>query len=142
MKIMYTLQSSKISKKIKQSKHMKNMEVLLVEDNQSITKMLSKFLELEGIKCSTSNSGQNGLEMIQNHEWDNVLLDLTMPEFSGYDVLQALRQDGKIKSKNIIILTATEITNDEIKDWKNEGVKEVIRKPISDLDYLIKILNQ
>jgi len=121
---------------------MKNMEVLLVEDNQSITKMLSKFLELEGIKCSTSNSGQNGLEMIQNHEWDNVLLDLTMPEFSGYDVLQALRQDGKIKSKNIIILTATEITNDEIKDWKNEGVKEVIRKPISDLDYLIKILNQ
>lgn len=142
MKIMYTLQSSKISKKIKQSKHMKNMEVLLVEDNQSITKMLSKFLELEGIKCSTSNSGQNGLEMIQNHEWDNVLLDLTMPEFSGYDVLQALRQDGKIKSKNIIILTATEITKDEIKDWKNEGVKEVIRKPISDLDYLIKILNQ
>ena len=116
------------------------MEVLVIDDNESITTMLSKFLKINGIMCTVSNSGRNGLEIIQKKEWDGVLLDLTMPEFSGYDVLEALEKDDMIKSKNIILFTATEISDQEIGEWKGKGVKSVLRKPV-DLDLLIKVLN-
>ena len=117
------------------------MPVLIIEDNVAISTMLSKFLKMEGMKCTTSNSGRNGLEMIQKKEWDNILLDLSMPEFSGFDILEALKKDNMIKSKNIILFTATEISDEEIDAWKNSGVKSIIRKPV-DLDVLLKVLEE
>ena len=115
------------------------MEILIIDDNKAITKMLSKFLKMEGIACTVSNSGKNGLEVIQKNKWDCVLLDLTMPEFSGYDVLEALEKDDMIKSKNITLFTATEISDQQIGEWKDKGVKSVLRKPV-DLDVLLKML--
>jgi two-component system OmpR family response regulator len=116
------------------------MEVLIIDDNEQITTMLSKFLKLEGMACTVSNSGRNGLEIIQKKEWGGVLLDLTMPEFSGYDVLEALEKDDMIKSKNIILFTATEISDQQIEEWKGKGVKSVLRKPV-DVDLLLKVVN-
>jgi len=116
------------------------MEILIIDDNKAITTMLSKFLKMEGIACTVSNSGKNGLEVIQKNEWDCVLLDLTMPEFSGYDVLEALEKDDMIKSKNITLFTATEISDQQIGEWKDKGVKSVLRKPV-DLDVLLKMLS-
>jgi DNA-binding response OmpR family regulator len=117
------------------------MSILIIEDNVAISTMLSKFLKMEGMKCTISNSGRNGLEMIQKKEWDNILLDLSMPEFSGFDILEALKKDNMIKSKNIILFTATEISDEEIDAWKNSGVKSIIRKPV-DLDVLLKVLEE
>lgn len=115
------------------------MQVLIVDDNESITTMLSKFLKMEGIACTISNSGKNGLEIIQKNEWDCILLDLTMPEVSGYDILDVLEKDGILKSKNITLFTATEISDQQIEEVKNKGVKSVLRKPV-DLDLLLKVL--
>jgi AmiR/NasT family two-component response regulator len=46
-----------------------------------------------------------------------------------------------IKSKNIILFTAAEISDEEIDAWKNSGVKSIIRKPV-DLDVLLKVLEE
>jgi Response regulator receiver domain. len=64
-----------------------------------------------------------------------------MPEFSGFDILDALKKDNMIKSKNIILFTATEISDEEIDTWKNMGIKSIIRKP-ADLDVLLKVLEE
>ena len=45
------------------------MPVLIIEDNVAISTMLSKFLKMEGMKCTVSNSGLNGLEMIQKKKY-------------------------------------------------------------------------
>ena len=117
------------------------MSLLIIEDNESIAIMLSKFLKMEGMKCTISNSGRNGLEMILKKEWNKILLDLSMPEFSGFDILEALKKDNMEKLKNIILFTATEISDEEIDTWRSMGIKSVIRKPV-DLDVLLKVLEE
>ena len=53
-----------------------------------------------------------------------------MPEFSGWDILQSLKKDGLVESKNIVIFTAS--SNQKVfNEMKNAGVKEVFRKPCS-----------
>ncbi len=52
-----------------------------------------------------------------------------MPEFTGYDVLNSIGDDG-LKHHKIIILTAAEISDIEIKDLTKKGVLKVLRKPV------------
>ena len=86
------------------------------------------------------NEGKIGLESIRNEDYDLILLDLAMPEFTGLDVIKSLEQDGIIESKNIVIFTASSDRKilDEI---KNSGVKEVFKKPCS-LDDLVELIEK
>ena len=47
------------------------------------------------------------LERIKKEKFDLVMLDLAMPEFTGYDVIKPLQQDGVIESNNIVVFTAS-----------------------------------
>lgn len=68
-----------------------------------------------------------------------MILDLAMPGFSGFSVLEALEKEDLIKSTNIIVLTATPITNREESLLKRYGVKEIMKKP-ADMTNLLKLL--
>ena len=59
------------------------MRILLIDDNQQITKMLTTFLHLKGHECIAANDGKSGIEILKNENFDAVLLDLAMPEFSN-----------------------------------------------------------
>jgi len=117
------------------------VKILLVDDNQSITEMLSKYLMAKGHDCVVSNDGRNGLTLMEHAKFDVVLLDLTMPEFTGIDVIEHLFSDGKIKENKIIIFTASSIPDNEIDDLIKKGVYACIRKPIT-LDVLLQTLSQ
>ena len=82
------------------------MKILVVDDNESILKMLEKFLTIKGYNCTVSQDGKNALEIMKNEKFDIVLLDLAMPNFSGYDIINDLEKNGKITEQKIIILTA------------------------------------
>ena len=76
------------------------------------------------------NDGREGLERIKREKFDLVMLDLAMPEFSGYDVVRPLKQDGVLESSNIVVFTASsdpQILN----EIKISGIKEVFKKPFS-----------
>lgn len=53
------------------------------------------------------NTGQEGTDRIRAQNFDLILLDLAMPDFSGMDVLLSLKLDGLIKLRNIVIFTAS-----------------------------------
>ena len=88
---------------------MKKIEALIIDDNEEIAQMLSEFLEMEGYKCASSGDGRVGLDMMLQHKFDVVLLDLAMPKFSGRDIIESLVDSGKIKDQNIIIFTASSV---------------------------------
>ena len=75
-------------------------------------------------------TGQEGLEIIRNNKFDLILLDVAMPEFSGWDIIKSLKEEGVIQSKNIVIFTAS---SDQklFNDMKNAGIKDVFKKPFS-----------
>ena len=117
------------------------MKLLLVDDNKDITTMLSKYFIQKGHSCTVSNSGSNGLNMITASQYDAVLLDLAMPEFSGTDIVEELFKSGKIAKLNIVALTASSIDSEKEEYLKKMGVRAVLKKPI-DPDELLYFLSQ
>jgi len=108
------------------------MKVLIVDDNTSITGMLSKMLKLEDIECDVSNGGRNGLSLIESNNYDAVILDISMPEFSGHDVIAALCESGKIKENKIIVMTASVTVDNDLQELKDKGVHSVLKKTSRD----------
>ena len=91
------------------------------------------------IDCKVVNSGQEGLERIRNENFDLILLDLAMPEFSGKDVIQSFTKDQLVE-KNFVIFTASS-DRSVLGKIKNSGIKEIFKKPFS-LDNLIKLIEK
>ncbi len=122
--------------KSKQKEEMKSLNILIVDDNEQITKMLSTFLELKEHKCTVANDGKEGLEIIKEDRHDVVLLDLAMPEFDGYAVIKDLEENNMLKDHKIIVFTASTITQEELDGLVDRGVHSYILKPI-DIDLLL-----
>ena len=107
------------------------MKILIIDDNEDITKMLSKYMTIKGHSCSVANDGRNGLNLIEKEIFDVVILDIAMPEFSGNDIIDKLYKNGKIKNQNIVTLTASSISYDNESILKSKGIKLCLKKPIS-----------
>ncbi len=117
------------------------MKILIIDDNKDIAKMLSKYMTIKGHSCSVVNDGRSGLNLIENQTFDVVILDLTMSEFSGTDVIDALCESGKIKNQNIVILTASSLSYEDESTLKSKGVHSCLKKPI-DPDILLGHIQQ
>ena len=75
-----------------------------------------------------SNDGKEGLIMILEQRFDVILLDLAMPKFSGYDIIESLIQSGKIKENNILVFSAGDIAEVELKKLQDNRVNCSIHK--------------
>lgn len=117
----------------------KSMKILIVNSNESLCKMLETYLIRKGHDCLCAIDGRNGLSLIENEKFDVVLLGLTMPNFNGYDVIDALEKSEKLKKNKIIIFTAVHLSQSEIEDLLKRGVYSYVRQPVK-LDVLLRIL--
>ncbi|HET7148619.1 MAG TPA: response regulator [Candidatus Nitrosopolaris sp.] len=119
------------------------MKVLIVDDNEELTDAVKDFLDSIGIECNVKNDGKEGLNEIltERGKYNLILLDMAMPQFSGYDVLDTLKTQGLLKSEQIVIFTASSITTQNIDDFIAAGAKEVLKKPVS-LDELSELIER
>jgi len=115
------------------------MKVLLIEDNVTLSRMMSKYFRIKKIDCTISINGTEGLELILEQKHDVTLLDLAMPEFSGYNILDSLEKQGKLKEMKIIILTASSKSDQELDQFVKRGVLVCLRKPVA-LEHLYKTI--
>jgi len=107
------------------------MKLLIVDDNKDITTMLSKYLSMKGFDCTVSNDGRDGMNLITKGLFDRVILDMSMPDFGGMDIINELEKSNKLKDNKIIIFTASSISDDEVSDLlKKDGVISLLRKPV------------
>lgn len=120
----------------KQKEESKSLKILIVDDNEQITKMLTTFLELKEQSCTVANDGKEGLKIIKENNHDVILLDLAMPEFDGYAVIKDLEDNSLLKDHKIIVFTASTITQEELDKLVERGVNSYILKPI-DIDTLL-----
>ena len=117
------------------------MRLLLIDDNEEITEAIGEYCTLaKDIDCRVINEGNEGLESIRNEEFDLIMLDLAMPEFTGRDVIKSLQHDGNIESKNIVIFTASSDLP-VLEQIKNTGIKEIFKKPFS-LEQLTELIEK
>ena len=125
--------------KVKNKEKARSLEILIIDDNEQITKMLTTFLELKEHKCTIANDGKEGLNIIKENRHDVILLDLAMPEFDGYSVIKDLEENNLLKDHKIIVFTASTITQEELDQLVTRGVTSYLLKPI-DIDILLSKL--
>jgi len=81
----------------------KKPHILVVDDEQYVTKLVERTLEDAGYAVTVSNGGSSALAMLAEKEPDLVLLDIRMPELDGYQVLERLRESSDVP---VLMLTA------------------------------------
>lgn len=118
---------------------MNGLKILGIDDNADITEMLDTVLNSSGHEFSFVNNGKDGLEKIRQNKYDMVLLDLSMPNFTGIDVVNALNDEGIMNKQKIVLFTASSMTDTEIEQLLKQGIHSCIRKPV-DIPVLLEKL--
>lgn len=80
-------------------------KILIVEDDDFLLKMYVTKFNLEGYDVLSAATGMQGLKIAQKESPELILLDLNLPEMSGFEVLEKIKADNDIKDIPIIILT-------------------------------------
>jgi len=117
------------------------MKICIIDDLVSNTDVIAKFLKLKGHETVVANSGKKGLLLLEDEIFDAVILDVTMPDMSGIEIVDALNESGRIKDQNILIFSASLVDEEKINDLKDHGVKDFIKKPI-DLNLMLSKLEE
>ena len=99
--------------------------ILIVDDEQEIAELISDVLKDECFDTIIANSGASAIEIVKNNQIDLILLDIMMPEMSGIETCQNLRE---ITSCPIIFVTAKNQTQDKLLGFEN-GADDYITKP-------------
>jgi len=116
------------------------MKILIVDDDNQTTSMLSKFFNYKGYQIVVSNDAMEGLRHIKKEKYDVILLDINMPVISGINIIQILAAGGKLKDKNIFIFSGADYNQNQIKDLlKRDGINGFLKKPI-ELDELLNVI--
>ncbi|MCR5324470.1 MAG: response regulator transcription factor [Lachnospiraceae bacterium] len=110
-------------------------KILVVDDEAIIVKGLKFSLEQEGYEVECAYDGVTGAEMAESTDYDLILLDVMLPELSGYEVCQRIRENSDVP---VIMLTAKSEDIDKIMGLEY-GADDYITKPFNILEVKARI---
>ncbi len=113
---------------------MKNMKVLLVDDEEEFVKALAERLKMRDLRSDTVLAGEDALSHVEEQEPDVMVLDLKMPGIDGMEVLRQVRK--AYPNIQVIILTGHGTEKDE-EEAKRLGAFDYLEKPVN-LDVLVR----
>ena len=102
--------------------------ILVVEDEESLRRVLKDLLEMEGYTIVEARDGAEAIEQADRHNPDMILLDLNLPNVDGFTVLRKLRAESRNDDLPIVVLTARGDEDNEVKVLK-AGATDFIAKP-------------
>lgn len=123
-----------------QSNHMSNKSgsILIVDDSSINRKLLSAILAMQGYGITEAGNGKEAMEKAHDITPDLILLDVNMPDMSGYDVCAELKQDPATRDIPVIFVTALESLWDRIEGFSVGGV-DYIHKPFENIEVLARV---
>lgn len=104
--------------------------ILIADDGRAVRTVLSRKLTLEGYVVTESSGGIEALEKIVTTDFDLIILDNFMPDLSGLEVLQKVRETRSATELPIIMATANEDNDDMVRAFEF-GANDYVTKPIN-----------
>jgi two-component system alkaline phosphatase synthesis response regulator PhoP/two-component system response regulator VicR len=109
--------------------------ILCCDDEQPIVRLLEVNLMRQGYEVIKAYNGAECLEKVETEKPDLIILDVMMPEMSGFEVLQKLKADPETAKIPVIMLTARSQDADVIRGWQS-GVETYLTKPFNSLELI------
>jgi len=103
-----------------------DMKLLIVEDEESLNKVLVKVLRKLGYTTDSAFDGEEAVDLYFENNYDLVILDLNLPKLDGMEVLKAIREDNA--ELPVLILSARSEIQDKIQGL-DEGANDYLTKP-------------
>ena len=109
-------------------------DILLIEDDLATIRLLTSYFESKGVSCKGVVSGTKGLEELANNPPKLVLLDIILPDYSGYDICKRIKASKELQNISVYLLTA--IPGSEVeKNLEDSNADGYILKPFDFSDF-------
>jgi len=113
---------------------MENKKVLIVEDEESVARVLKDKLKNNGVEAEYVLNAKDGLEKILKENFDLIILDLILPEMDGFQFMEELRKRNILVP---VVVTSNLSSEEEISKAKNLGAKEYFVKVETPIDKVV-----
>ncbi len=112
--------------------------LLVVDDEPANVFLLELILNAEGYHVDSASNGKLALELMSQHQYDAVLMDIMMPQMSGLDVLRIAKQTESLKEVPIIMVSA-KVQSSDVETAMELGAVEYIRKPVDEIELMARL---
>ena len=108
------------------------MEILHIDDSTVMCDLYSDMLGSRGHSISSVNEGKEGLELVAENDYDLILLDICMPQYSGMDFLCYLKNQRPSELKKVVVISGLKLDENQLDELSKLGIHSIQEKP-SDL---------
>ncbi|MGB3691113.1 MAG: two-component system response regulator RppA [Spirulinaceae cyanobacterium] len=112
------------------------MKILLVDDEAELTKPLTQVLSQEGYQIDVADNGEVGISLVQKNDYDLLILDWMLPQYSGLEICQKLRSQGN--TTPVLFLTAKDTIDDRVIGL-DAGADDYLVKPFELRELLARV---
>ncbi len=106
----------------------KNADILIVEDEVAIARLMEIHLQRAGYSVASCGDGHKAIEMLESNDYKLMLLDRMIPGVRGLDLLRWLRKQDALRTLPVVMVTALAQTEERIRGL-NEGADDYLPKP-------------
>jgi hypothetical protein len=110
--------------------------LLVVEDNAAERLSITELLGSEDIEIATAESGRAALDLMRERNFDCVVLDLALPDISGFELLAEVQKDAKLRETPIVVFTGRELTLEEEGELRRQA-KSIVLKGVRSPERLL-----
>ncbi len=112
--------------------------ILVVDDDQLVCRILESHLGAEGYRVLKASSGERGLVLLENEEIDLVVLDVMMPQMSGFEVCRRIRARRSLEEMPVLLMSGMTSGQDHVAGFR-EGANDYVDKPIDRGDLVARV---
>lgn len=114
------------------------INILLIDDEKKICEFVKAYLDKEGYKTDVAYNGNDAINYLDNNQYDIVLLDRMLPDISGEEICNYIRNNCKLINVSIIMLSAKTEDDDRIEGFEL-GCDDYICKPFNVKELILRI---
>jgi CheY-like chemotaxis protein len=107
--------------------------VMIIEDEEDAAELFAEMMRVSGYRVVKTSKSTPAIEIMTTEKPDVILLDIMMPELSGFDIMRLMRNDPVLSNIPVVVITAKGMPAD-IKNGMEAGASTYLTKPVGFLD--------
>lgn len=113
-------------------------KILYVEDHEDTAEAVKTMLNRAGFDVEIALSGKDGIKKAHDNHFDLVLLDIMLPDMSGWDIFKTLSKKS-INGTRYIFLSIIPVSTERMEEFRKSGISDYITKPFKQKDLIERI---